>query len=68
MKDAEMLQTKLLEIVVTTEIVIGEKDDYGQRYTLDFEMSTEDSSAILRSAWIIRKNEDFPRLTTCYVL
>ena len=68
MKDAEMLQTVLLQTVTTTEGVIGEKDDYGQRYTLDFEMSVGDKQATIRSAWIIRTDEDFPRLTSCYVL
>ena len=68
MKDAELLQTTLLEVAVNRDSVVGEKDDYGQRYTIDFEMSVEDKQATIRRAWIIRINEDFPRLTSCYVL
>ena len=37
-------------------------------FPLDFEAVTMSSSALVPSAWIIRAGEDFPRLTTCFVL
>lgn len=46
----------------------GEQDTYGSRYVLDFRMTWESRSATVRSVWIILTTEDFPRLTSCYVL
>jgi hypothetical protein len=36
--------------------------------TVDVELIREGKTARLRSAWIIRKGEDFTRLVTCYVI
>ncbi len=35
---------------------------------MDFDMENEDKTATVRTSWIIRIDEDFPRLTSCYVL
>jgi len=66
--DAPMRREKLLKIVQTHEAVESTLIVYGRRYVIDFEMSTEAGAATVRSAWIIRKDETFPRLTSCYVL
>ncbi len=65
--DAPTLKAGLLAAAATEEARPGELDMYGQRYTVDFEMATETSSAIVRSGWIVLRGEDVPRLTTCYV-
>lgn len=46
----------------------GKRDQYGQRYVIDFEFVGPAGSATLRSAWIIRMDEIAPRLVTCYIL
>jgi hypothetical protein len=46
----------------------ADADEYGQRYILDFNCERGDRSAVVRSGWIVRRGEDFLRLTTCYVL
>jgi len=66
--DAEWLRAKLLDIAQQRDCQLGRKTDYGQRYVIDFELSREQKTATLRSAWIVRTGEDFPRLTTCYVI
>jgi len=43
-------------------------DEYGQRYTLDFEVSNQGRRATIRSAWIILAGSESPKLTTCFVL
>lgn len=43
-------------------------DEFGDRFYIDCPVSTVRGSAIVRTAWIVRTGEDFPRLTTCYVL
>lgn len=68
-EDADELREKLLYIASTTEsAVVGENDIYGQRYVVDFDWSTAIGTAPVRSTWIVLTEEDFPRLTSCYVL
>ena len=66
--DAELLRTWLLEAAVTGEAVSERADEFGERFRIDFEASTSTGQATIRSAWIVRSGEDFPRLTTCFVL
>ncbi len=61
------LQTQLLKAASQGEAILSGNDSYGQRYILDFEVSGPAGNAIIRSSWIIRTGEDFPRLVTCYV-
>jgi predicted NUDIX family NTP pyrophosphohydrolase len=65
---AEFLREKLLDAAQLQEAVLGELDMHGQRYIVDFEMTTEVGTAFVRSGWIVRHSESAPRLTTCYVL
>ncbi len=67
-EDAESLQEALLDAAMVGEVELGEQDEYGQRYVLDFEMIGPEGQATVRSSWIVRSDEDFPRLTSCYVL
>jgi hypothetical protein len=41
---------------------------YGKRYVLDIEMKTDAGAATVRSGWIVRRGEDFPRFTSRFVL
>lgn len=66
--DAGGLRDQLLRAAVSGHAVPGAADEYGQRFTVDFEASTAVGTATVRSAWIVRADEDFPRLTTCYIL
>jgi hypothetical protein len=68
LKDAEKLQTELLQAVYIYEAIPGKDNPYGQKYTIDFPMINSDKQAIIRSVWIVRNNENFPRLVTCYIL
>ena len=66
--DAKYLQDRLLEAVRENEAEIGKADEYGKRYIIDFEVEGHTGLGTVRSAWMIRTHEDFPRLTSCYVL
>ncbi len=66
--EAQVLRRALLNAAVEGDAVPGERDDYGQRYVLDFEMTGPRGQATVRSSWIILHGEDYPRLTSCYVL
>ncbi|NJP10276.1 MAG: hypothetical protein HC866_13030 [Leptolyngbyaceae cyanobacterium RU_5_1] len=63
--DAEELREALLMATLTWETIPVEQDEYGQRYTLDFQMMKQGNQATVRSCWIIRPNENVPRLTSC---
>jgi len=57
----------LLDVARTGNAQIGERDAYGQRYTIDFTMVTTVGRAAVRSGWIVLHGKREPRLTTCYV-
>lgn len=65
---AEDLQQRLLTVARTGDAVLGMQNAYGQRYIIDFEMTTTVGTAVVRRTWIILVHEDVPRLTSCYVL
>lgn len=65
--DAEWLQARLLLEAQRSAAQVGKKDGYGQRYVVDFEVTTDVGSATIRSSWIILRDEDVPRLTSCFV-
>lgn len=67
-KDSEMMRKAILDAAQNEDAVATEKDDYGQRYVLDFSMEGPAGGGKIRSCWIVRRGEDFPRLTSCYVL
>lgn len=62
---AEELLDALLEAARTEEATATDQDEHGQRYVVDFTMH---GAGRVRSCWIVRSVEDFPRLTSCYVL
>ncbi len=65
--DAEWLREQLLKAAGREDASLTSRTRFGALYVLDFELKTEAGTAMIRSGWIIRQNEDFPRLTTCYV-
>lgn len=67
-QDAAKLRAALLEAARATEIELGERDSYGQRYVLDFPMTGPLRAVTVRSCWIVLTGEDTPRLTSCWVL
>jgi hypothetical protein len=66
--DAEELRTALLESARTGDAVPGASDEFGTRYTVDFEIVRSTKKARVRSSWIIWVDDGLPRLTSCYVL
>jgi hypothetical protein len=66
--DAEELRDILLDAARTLDAELGERDEHGQRYRMDFMLTWRGRQTPLRSAWIVRPEEGFPRLVTCYPL
>lgn len=65
--DAAELKAEIENQVRANPCEIGKKDQYGQRYTVEIAIVREGSKAIVLTAWILKQNEDTPRLTSCYV-
>jgi hypothetical protein len=66
--NAEELRQLLLASAAAVDAVLTHRDGYGDRYVLDFDVARGDWVARIRSAWIVRRGESFPRLTSCYIL
>jgi len=66
--NADQLRDALLNSACSDDAKRGELDGYGQRYVVDFTMRTAAGHGAIRSAWMVRHGEDFPRLLSCYVL
>lgn len=65
----ETLRAALLEAAAgRDDAVPGRSDRHGTRYVLDFDVDGPKGRGRVRSGWIVRAGEDFPRFTTCYVL
>ncbi len=66
--DAELLQTLVLEAIQIYDAISTDSDQYGQRYIVDFPITRNENTANIRTIWIVRAIEDFPRLISCYIL
>jgi hypothetical protein len=64
--NAEWLRQRLLEGAHGDAVLIG-RSQYGSLYMVDFSVRAFRGEAVVRSGWLVRASEDFPRLTTCYV-
>jgi hypothetical protein len=67
--NADLLREVLNHASATADNFLAKGDNgFGDVYVLDFPFAVASRSAIVRSVWIVRHGENFPRLTTCYVL
>jgi hypothetical protein len=66
--DADDLRDALLQAARTRDARLGRRDEYGQRYLIDFMIAWRGKQAMIRSGWIVEHGTDTPRLTTCYPL
>ena len=66
--ESHMLQDRLLAAASDQEAAAGDVDQFGHRYVIDFPLEHAGRRALVRAAWIVLTNEDFPRLTSCYIL
>ncbi|MBM3884041.1 MAG: hypothetical protein FJ387_30775 [Verrucomicrobia bacterium] len=62
------LEVRIREALQTEQCTAGANDRFGRRYAVDFRWEREGNIAEVRTTWIIRADEEFPRLTSCYVL
>lgn len=63
-----VLRDAILSAALTNPAIHQGRNSYGEIYVVDFLMSHEMKTATVRTSWIIHDGENFPRLTSCYVL
>ena len=65
--NSTLLLDALQGAAATGDAATGNVDEYGHRYVVDFEFTGPRGTAMIRSAWIVRADEEVPRLVTCYI-
>lgn len=65
---AEELRQNLLDAVRSSDATFLERDDYGDRYRVDFLVDRAGQEVTVRSLWIVKRGDDIPRFVSCYVL
>lgn len=66
--DAERLRETVLEAALHEEATEGKLTRHGRLYTVDFVARGLNGDVTVRTGWIVRDGEDFPRLVTCYIV
>jgi hypothetical protein len=66
-EDAEFLRENILNEISKNDAIYDRVDEFGQRFTVDIKIRILDVKNVIRTNWIIKNSEDFPRLITCYV-
>ena len=63
--DAELLRAAPLVAAATADASLGDRDEFGQRYIIDFQMHGPSGGAMIRSAWIVRTGGRLPTVRHC---
>jgi hypothetical protein len=67
--ESSLLREHLLRAAATSEKAEPRGNNgFGEVFVLRFPVATTKGAATVLSAWIVRNGEDFPRLTTCYIV
>ena len=66
-ENASALREALRQALKSQDATPTKRNPYGQKYQIDFEMIRDGKSATIRSIWIVKDTENFPRLITCYI-
>jgi hypothetical protein len=67
-ENAAVLRDALLAAAATDEIESQRDSGFGVTYVLRRRLTAAKGTGTVRSVWIVRHGEDFPRLTTCYIV
>lgn len=62
------LKESILSEIFEKEAVITEINQYGTLYVVDIHVENPPKHAFVRTSWIVKVDENFPRLTSCYVI
>ncbi|MGB3509945.1 MAG: DUF6883 domain-containing protein [Microcoleaceae cyanobacterium] len=66
LENVELLKSAIKKAAINESVVIRKVNEYGTHYNMKFFLKTNIGESQILVAWIIRTEEDFPRLTNCY--
>jgi len=66
--DGAELISAILAAILTNEAVFEKTINFGEMWRVDFPFIRNRREVVIRTAWIIRNEEDFPRLVSCFIL
>ena len=64
----EELKARILDNILKNDAILIEKNEFGILYVVDIVIENPPKQTAVRTSWIFRTNENFPRLTSCYVI
>lgn len=67
-ENAHLLQQQLLEAAEHGEAVEAASDIYGRRFVIEYSVHGPAGAGRVRTAWIIRHAEGFPRFVSAYLI
>lgn len=62
LQNKEILEKALLKSVAENDAKLKNETEFGTNYEIIFEMRTPVGASFVKSHWIVRHGEDFPRL------
>jgi hypothetical protein len=66
--NADLMRQQLLDAAERGEAVAGPSFGYGRRYVVEYKMTEPGGEALVRTAWIMRDGEIYPRFVSAYVI
>ena len=67
--NVEVLRAAIRSAAASSDEAEARGDNgFGEVFNLRFALTTSRGSATVLTGWIVLHNEDFPRLTTCYIV
>ena len=66
-ENSDELRNALLQALINCEAEFQKTTANGDLYIIIFPMTRNNKTENIKSVWIIRNGEDFPRLVTCYI-
>lgn len=65
---AEWLRDQMLQALPSAEARAARHDNYGMRYSADLTITRQDRKTVIRTGWIVRDGEAFPRFVSAWVI
>jgi hypothetical protein len=65
--DAAWLRDTLLAAIRDADATAHQEDRMGTQWRADIPVARQGRSAVVRTIWLVRAGEDFPRFVTCWV-
>ena len=64
----QVLVEAILENIQRKDAILTFESDFGRHYRVDFPVVIENLTAMVRTTWIVRFDENFPRMVSCFVI